>query len=172
MDYYKQKLFLAEVDKDDNIIDKIERWEGHKKGVLHRGFTAVMIYHDQFVIQHRKHLAFDGYFDLTFSSHQIYVNNVLQTDEDAINETLKREWNIDATGIKSIPKYLCKFYYKAKDPNSIFTEHEVDYIYIAELINRPNPNPNFAYGFELIKKQEIKNYKIAPWVEEIVPMIK
>lgn len=172
MDYYKKKIFLAEVDKNDNAIGKIERWQAHKNGILHRGFTTILTYQNNIVLQHRKHLAFDGYFDLTFSSHQIYKNEKLQSDLEAIEETLKREWNIDPSGIKNIPKYLGKFYYKAKDPNSIFTEHEIDYIYQAELINRPDPNPDFAYGFELIKKQEIENFKIAPWVEEIGKMIK
>ncbi len=172
MNYYKKELFLAEVDKDDNILGKVERWEAHKQGILHRGFTMMLMYNDKIVLQHRKHLAFDGYFDLTFSSHQIYINEKLQTDLEAIYETLKREWNIDKTDLIEEPKFLSKFYYKAKDPNSIFTEHEIDYIYIAELKNLPIPNPDYAYGFDLIKKQEIENFKIAPWVEEIVKMIK
>ncbi|MFA6080817.1 MAG: hypothetical protein WC741_00220 [Patescibacteria group bacterium] len=172
MDYYKKELFLAEVDRKDNIIKKVERWEAHKESVLHRGFTAVLTYQDKIVLQHRKHLAFDGYFDLTFSSHQIFINDKLQTDLEAINETLKREWNIDKTELTSKIKYLGKFYYKAKDPNSIFTEHEIDYIYQTKLKNLPTPNPDYAYGFELVSKEEINQYKIAPWVNEIVKMIK
>ena len=168
MDYYKKKLFLAEVDKNDNVIKMVERWQAHKEGVLHRGFTTILTYQDNIVLQHRKHLAFDGYFDLTFSSHQIYKNEKLQNDLEAIYETLKREWNIDKTGLVSEPKFLDKFYYKAKDPNSIFTEHEIDYVYSAKLKNLPTPNTDFAYGFELISKREIKNYKIAPWVKQIV----
>jgi isopentenyl-diphosphate Delta-isomerase len=173
MDYYKKKLFLAEVDKEDNIVKKIERWEAHKSGILHRGFTVILIYQGNIVLQHRKHLAFDGNFDLTFSSHQIYVYGQLQTDLEAINETLKREWNIDNTGLISEPKYLGKFYYKAKDPNSIFTEHEIDYIYRAELRNLPYPNPDFAYGYKLINnlKLEINNFIIAPWVNNIIKII-
>ncbi|MEK7597376.1 MAG: hypothetical protein AAB441_01900 [Patescibacteria group bacterium] len=171
MDYYKKELFLAEIDKDDNVIGKIERWQAHKNGILHRGFTTILTYQNNIVLQHRKHPAFDGYFDLTFSSHQIYVYDVLQTDEDAINKTLKREWNINGSGLKSIPKYLGKFYYKAKDPNSIFTEHEIDYIYQAELKKLPTPNLDFAYGFELVSKEEIKNYKVAPWTNKIIEMI-
>lgn len=172
MDYYKKKLYLAKVDKEDNIIGKIERWKTHKEAILHRGFTTILTYKNNVVLQHRKHLAFDGYFDLTFSSHQIYVNEKLQTNLEAINETLKREWNIDQTGLTDELKYLGKFYYKAKDLNSIFTEHEIDYIYKAELKNLPNPNPDFAYGFELIDKQNIENFKTAPWVEEIIKMLK
>ena len=171
MDYYKKELFFAEVDKNDRVIGKIERWKAHKEGILHRGFTAVLTYQDKIVLQHRKHLAFDGYFDLTFSSHQIYVNEKLQADLEAINETLKREWNIDQTGLTGKLKYLGIFYYKAKDPNSIFTEHEIDYIYKAELKNLPTPNPDFAYGFELVDKQNIKNFKTAPWVKDITKII-
>jgi len=171
MDYYKKQLFLAEVDRDDNILGKIERWKAHKEAVLHRGFTAILTYQNKIVLQHRKHLAFDGYFDLTFSSHQIYINEKLQADLEAINETLKREWNIDKTGLVSELKFLDKFYYIAKDPNSIFTEHEIDYIYQAELKSLPTPNPDFAYGFELINKQNIENFKMAPWVEDIIKMI-
>ena len=171
MDYYKKELFLAQVDKKNNILGKVERWEAHKQGILHRGFTMILTYQGRIVLQHRKHLAFDGYFDLTFSSHQIYVHNVLQTDEDAISETLKREWNIDGLGLKNIPKYLGKFYYKAKDPQSIFTEHEIDYIYQAELKSLPIPNFDFAHGFKLVDKLQIKNFKTAPWADNIIKML-
>lgn len=178
MDYYKKRLFLAEVDKNDNVIKKVERWQAHKEGVLHRGFTTILTYQDNIVLQHRKHLAFDGYFDLTFSSHQIFVNDKLQTDEEAIIKTLKREWNINESGLVKKLKFLNKFYYKAKDPNSIFTEHEIDYIYITELKNLPEPNLDFAYGFKLINKLNIENcklaienLKLAPWVKKIIEMI-
>jgi len=178
MKYYQKKLFLAEVDKSDNIIGKIERWQAHKEGILHRGFTAILTYQDNIVLQHRKHLAFDGYYDLTFSSHQIYKNEKLQTDLEAIYETLKREWNIDKTGLVNEPKFLGKFYYKAKDSQSIYTEHEIDYIYKTELKALPTPNFDFAYGFKLINKLktrnlklEIGNFKKAPWVKEIIKMI-
>ena len=173
MEYYQQKLFLAEVDKNDNVIGKIERWQAHKKRVLHRGFTTILTYRDNIVLQHRKHLAFDGYFDLTFSSHQIYKNEKLQNDLEAIYETLKREWNIDKTGLVNEPKFLDKFYYKAKDPQSIFTEHEIDYIYKSELKDLPTPNFDFAYGYSLVDKNKIISSKFlfVPWVRKIIKMI-
>lgn len=175
MNYYQQKLFLAKVDNSDNIIGKIERWEAHKEGVLHRGFTAILTYQNDIVLQHRKHPAFDGYFDLTFSSHQVYKNNHLQTDLEAIYDTLKREWYINTDDLIEKPKYLGKFYYSAKDSQSVFTEHEIDYIYQAELKNLPTPNSDYAYGFKLINKSRIKNlklkikdFKIAPWIKEMI----
>ena len=80
--------------------------------------------------------------------------------------------NIDKSGLTGESKYLGKFYYKAKDPNSIFTEHEIDYIYQTELKSLPTPNPDYAYGFELVSKEQIIKYKVAPWVNEIIKMIK
>lgn len=169
MKYYQQKLFLAKVDNQDNIIGKIERWQAHKKGVLHRGFTTVLTYQDNFVLQHRKHLAFDGYFDLTFSSHPVYKKGKLQSDLEAIYETLKREWNVNKIGLVDEPKFLGKFYYKAKDPQSIYTEHEIDYIYQAEMKDLPTPNFDYAYDYSLMNKKQILKSKLhlAPWVQNI-----
>ncbi len=170
MNYYSNKLYLAEVDNNDQIIGKVERWEAHEKGILHRGFTVVLFYDGKIVLQHRKHPAFDGYWDMTFSSHQIYLNNDrLQDNLDAIYETLKREWNVDKNGLINEPMFLGKIYYKAKDPKSIYTEHEIDYIYSAKLKDDPHPNLDYAYGSQLIDKLEIKNLKLkiklAPWIK-------
>lgn len=172
MDYYKQKQFIAKVDKKDRILGKIERCGAHKKGTLHRGFTAILIYKDNFIIQHRKHPAFDGYFDLSFSSHQIYTQNKLQTDLEAIYDSLKREWNLEKKDLIYEPKFKGKIYYKAKDPNSVFTEHEIDYIYEVKLNKLPKPNLDFAYGYKLVSKLEVDNWKLeinlAPWVKKIL----
>lgn len=173
MNYYSKRLFLAKVDKNDKILGKIERWEGHKKGILHRGFTVILFYDGKIVLQHRKHPAFDKFYDLTFSSHQIYLHHDrLQDSLDAVYEALKREWQVEKEGLKNEPKFLGKIYYKARDTKSIYTEHEIDYIYCAKLKKLPNPNPDFAYGFKLIKKFKIKNLKFkinfAPWVEKII----
>lgn len=173
MNYYSKRLFLAPVNKDDKILGKIERWQAHEKGILHRGFTAVLKYDHQIILQRRKHPAFDKFYDLTFSSHPVYINNVLQSMEEAIYETLKREWNLEKKDLLGDLKYLGKFYYQARDPNSIYSEHEIDYVYSTTLKKLPTPNPDFAYGFKLINKignwkLAIGNFKMAPWVEKIL----
>ncbi|OGK22099.1 hypothetical protein A2866_04585 [Candidatus Roizmanbacteria bacterium RIFCSPHIGHO2_01_FULL_39_8] len=198
MDYYKEKQFIAYIDKNDKILGKIEKWEAHKKGTLHRGFTAILTYENQYLVQHRKHPVFDKVYDFSFSSHQIFPPLLssratlsdpelvegeskgsrgiyLQSNEEAIYTGLKREWNIEKKDIKSEPKFLKKFYYKAKDPNSDFTEHEIDYIYKVELKKLPSPNLDFAYGSKLIDKKEILNSEflilnsnVAPWVKIMI----
>lgn len=178
MDYYKKQLFLAQVDPQDKIIKKIERWEAHKKSICHRGFTAVLIYKNQIILQHRKHPAFDGFYDLSFSSHPVFVNNKLQSMEEAITNTLKREWNLTRNDLKDDFVYLDKFYYKASDPKSGLVEHEVDYIYVVYINKLPRINTDFAYGYELVsisnfefsfQDKKILNLNLAPWVD---PMIK
>ena len=98
--YCQKELFVAQVDKDDNIIGPVERWLAHKNGILHRGFTLVMIYQNNFVLQQRKHLAFDKTLDLTSSSHQVFKNGDLQSDDEAIYEMLSREWNLSKNDLK------------------------------------------------------------------------
>lgn len=186
MDYYREKFFLAKVDKDNKIIGKVERWSAHEKAILHRGFTMILTYQNQYLLQHRRHPAFDKFWDLSFSSHPIYLSPLssrakrgisLQSDLDAIYFSLEREWNLKKSDLVSEPKFLGKIYYKARDPNSIYTEHEFDYIYKSELKHLPQPNPEYSYGFKVLENWkparpagglEIRNFLLCPWVEKIL----
>ena len=169
--YYKQKQIIAKVDKKGNIIGKIEKWEAHKKGILHKALTVSLVYKNSYIIQHRKHIAFDGVFDLTASSHQLFIKNKLQTTIEASLDCLKREWGLTSKDFLTKPKILGAVYYKAKDAKSIFTEHEACDIVEIKLKRLPSPNFDFAYGFSLVKKDELVNKKsrlyenLAPWVK-------
>src|SRR3990167_10247135 len=94
MNYYKEKQLIAKVDKIGNVLGKIEKWQAHKKGVLHKAFTVIIQYKNLYVLQHRKHPVFDGVLDLSCSSHQIFVKGKLQSTEEAAILALKREWNL------------------------------------------------------------------------------
>jgi isopentenyl-diphosphate delta-isomerase len=174
MNYYHREQFIAVIDRNDSIIGKIEKWEAHKKAILHRGFTAILFCQDQIILQHRKHPVFDGCFDITFSSHQIYKNNILQGDLEAVCQSLKREWDIEANDLMERPKLLGKLYYKAKDVKSKFYEHEIDYIFSVILKKIPKPNLDYAYGFSLIKTEQLINNSylskknFAPWAKKII----
>lgn len=169
--YYKQKQMIARVDKKGNVIGKIEKWEAHRKGILHKALTVVIIYKGQYILQHRKHPAFDGVLDLTSSSHQIFVNDKLQTTEEATLECLKREWRIKKSDLLGKIKNGGAIYYKAKDLKSEFTEHEVCEMLTVEVKKMPALNLDFAYGFSLVDKKELLNKKgrvfesLAPWVK-------
>ena len=171
--YYKSKQFIARVDESGKVIGEIEKWEAHRKGILHRALTVAIIYRGKYVIQHRKHPAFDRVMDVTSSSHQLFINGQLQKTEDATYDCLKREWNLDRADLKNL-KNLGNIYYKAKDPNSEFTEHEVCEILTVEVEKMPTTNPDFDYGSSLVTKEELENKnseifsKLAPWVKVMI----
>ncbi len=178
MNYYQQKQFLAVIDKKDHVIGRIEKWQAHKKGILHRGFTVILFYQDQIILQHRKHPVFDGYFDLTFSSHPVFKDNLLQNNLEAVFESLRREWDIEKKDLVGRPAPLGKLYYRAKDPVSKFIEHEIDYIFSVTLNKIPKPNLDFAYGFSMIKKDQrvnnnfLSKKKLTPWAKKIISKLK
>lgn len=170
-DYYVKKQMISRVDRKGNEIGKIEKWEAHKKGILHRGFTVIVFFKEYLIMQHRKHPAFDATFDITISSHQIFIDEKLQDRAEATHDALSRELNIAKSDLISKPKKIGFVYYKAKDPKSAFTEHEIDDILIVKVKKIPTPNLDFAYGLSLVKKDEISNKKsgiynnLAPWVK-------
>jgi len=175
MDYYKQKQFVAEVNEQDEIIGKIEKWEAHKKGILHRMYTAIITFEDQYVLQHRKHPVFDNVYDFSFSSHQIYVKEELQNDIVAVLEGLRREWGVHEESIIEDIKLVKKIYYKAFDDISGYYEHEVGHIYTVELNKLPEPNYEFAYGFYTLHKNNVDKLLdpriqslLAPWARKII----
>ncbi len=171
--YYKQKQMIAKVDANGKVIGKIEKWEAHRKGILHKALTVALIFNNKLVIQHRRHPAFDGVYDVTSSSHQLFIDGKLQTTDEATYECLKREWRLEKTDLSKL-KNTGVIYYKAKDEKSIYTEHEVCEMLIAEVKIMPTPNLDFAYGFLLAGKQELENKKskiysnLAPWVIEAI----
>lgn len=178
MDYYNKKLYLAKVDKNDKVIGKVERWEAHRKGILHRCFTVCLFYKNQAILQHRKHPAFDSFIDLTCSSHPIFKGEKLQDTKEAVIEALEREWKTGKSKFQSSKlKYVGKCYYKAEDPNSEFKEHEVCYFYTGEIKAIPQPNLDFAYGFSLVDLKTLKNPKFplkpsfALWVKHCLDLL-
>ncbi len=173
MNYYKRKQIIIKVDKNDNITGKVDKLHAHKKGIFHRGYTIALTWQNQIILQHRKHPAFDGYFDFTSSSHQIYEKNVLQDNNISIYKALKREWNISKKDLLNKPKLIGCVIYKAKDGKSKYVENELCYFFTAKIKAMPSPNMDYAYGFSLIKINSLnKNNKIytllAPWVKKII----
>lgn len=165
MEYYERKILIPAVDKQDRILEPIERYEAHKKGTLHRGFTVGVFLEDRLICQHRKHPLFDDCLDLTASSHPMYEDGNLLDSLDMVLPTLEREWGIQQGDLISAPELIGKTYYRADDTE--FVEHEVCEVFTASVKNQPTYNPEYAYGFFLLKPEELKsqiNPPIAPWV--------
>ena len=172
--YYKEKQYIEKVNKSGKHLGFDEKWDAHKKGVLHRGFGIILLYKDYILLQHRKHPAFDAVLDLSSASHQLLKNNKFEDLNEAVINSLKREWNLNKKDLAGEVKYLGYVYYKAKDSKSIYTEHEYCDVLIVEIKRLPVVNLDFAYGYSLAKKEEVynKNSRIfenfSPWAKKIV----
>ncbi len=173
LNYYKEKQLIAKVDENGKVLGVIEKWEAHKKGILHKALTVALIFNGKFIVQHRKHIAFDKVYDVTSSSHQLFINGKLQTTEEATINCLEREWNLNKKYLKNL-KNLGAIYYKAKDKSSEFTEHELCDVITVEIESKPEPNLDFSYDALLVDKQELTDKKsriyknLAPWVKVMI----
>ncbi len=174
MNYYQQQAIVARVGENDNLLGQVEKWEAHKQGLLHRGFTVILQYKSSYLLQRRKHPVFDDYLDLSFSSHPVYINGKLQLMLEAIYQALKREWGLVKKDLVDKPVFKGKFIYKAFDKKSGFTEHEVDHIYLVGINKLPKLNLDFAYEYFLMSKYELLGVEmqedkvLAPWALEII----
>lgn len=169
MNYYDKELYLPQVNEQDEIVGKVERWEAHKKSILHRGFTVALKYETAFICQLRKHPVFNGFLDLTASSHQIYIDEVLQPVEQAIKHCLQREWHwqnnnqIDQLSIQFVGQSV----YRATHHD--YTEHEVCHLYIATVQEIPQVNFDYAYGLALLSKEDLYNNLEEPLLANLAP---
>jgi len=174
MQCYDDVQYIAQVNGADSIKGTIERWEAHRNGILHRALTIAVYINDSILLQKRKHPVFDSVFDMTVSTHQIYVNDILQSDEDAIYQTLERELLLKPEFLKQKPEYIGNVIYQANDPKSDFIEHEVCHVYTCATSSIPLFNPMFAYEVKMVSLNAIKNQTqeiyphLAPWVKEMI----
>lgn len=177
MKYLDQKQFIAQVNKSGEILGQIEKWEAHKKGILHKAFSVTLVYKDQYILQHRKHPVFDGVFDLSCSSHPIYKGNKLEEDEEAILKTLKREWGLMRKDIKGRIEDIGVIYYRAKDEKSRYIEHELCTQYRITLKKLPTAKDEVAYGYSLVSKEDLEKkssriyMNLAPWSKKAVSLL-
>ena len=179
MSYYDEKQFIAAVDKNDMVIDRVEKWEAHKKGILHRGFTVALMYQDAWVIQCRKHPVFDSVLDISCSSHPIFTSDGDSKTEDlpeAVIKTIHREWDLgDEVVTPALVHHRGSTHYKALDPLSEFVEHEICHFLTVKLHSKPKPRDEFAYGMLMVPRAILVNKKnmirsaCAPWLTSLLP---
>lgn len=173
MDYYAQEQYIPQVTPDDIITGSVERWKAHREGILHRGYTIGLRYQDQILCQHRKHPVFNGFVDLTASSHQIFQeHDRLVPMETSLLGCLEREWRLSTDDLSSPFSFKGIAVYESTHDG--FTEHEVCHYYEAELRRLPSFQPAFSYGMLLLPIDQLRtpselpiHRALAPWVEAI-----
>lgn len=192
--HYTRQIMIAQVDQDDKVIGPVERWKAHTENVLHRAISVVIYYEDHVYVQHRKHPLFDGWFDVTIASHQVWDPVTgLQDDIAAVYDNLKREWGVAPSDLLKKPEYMGKIYYHAEDvenntrgylnPETAkkllsegkhFHEQEFDYFYRVDLKKPMPPVFDYCYGYSLVPLVDIKSGRngvamhLTPWIAQAI----
>lgn len=165
-DYYQEVQYIPLCNTDGTITGQGERWDVHKKGILHRGFTVVLSLKTCFVLQRRRHPVFDDVVDLTSSSHPLMIQGQMEDEREAVARCLSREWHLDIKDTSMIKKRGA-IVYKAHD-NAGYTEHEFCTFYDVKIDTLNPPDFAYAYGYEVVEKDYFSNhhdrFNLAPWV--------
>lgn len=168
----------AETKKNCHLNENIER------GLLHRAFSVFLFNtENKLLLQQRSDakITFPGCFTNTCCSHPLSNPSELE-ENDAIGvrraaqRRLKAELGIP---MEEVPpeeiNYLTRIHYKAQS-DSIWGEHEIDYILLVKKNVTLNPDPNEIKSYCYVTKEELEELlekaahgeiKITPWFQII-----
>ncbi len=136
------------VDEHDRQTGTMEKMEAHRKGLLHRAISVVLINSKgELLLQQRAagkyHSA--GLWTNTCCSHP----HPGETTAEAAQRRLKEEMGIDL-----LPHFAYKFQYKAALDNHL-TEHELDHVFTGRFDGRPNVNPAEVENWRFISLSDL-----------------
>ncbi|KAJ3196939.1 isopentenyl-diphosphate delta-isomerase idi1 [Irineochytrium annulatum] len=156
-----------------------------RSGLLHRAFSVFLFdSQNRLLLQQRsdEKITFPGYFTNTCCSHPLAVQDEVEMEEQrgarrAARRKLEHELGIDQEEVKMEDlEFLTRIHYEAPS-DGVWGEHEVDYIFIARLDVKLNPNPNEVKSVRYVTKAELQDIfvnaekegmKITPWFRLIV----
>lgn len=138
------------VDKDDNQIGTMEKMEAHRKGELHRAFS-VLVFNakGEMLLQKRARSKYHsgGLWTNACCSHPVPGESM----EDTVKRRVKEE-----IGIEVKPEFSYKFLYKTRLDQNL-TEHELDYVFIAEYNDQPVLNSEEAEDWKYVSLQWLRD---------------
>lgn len=162
---FTEQLLL--VDEHDNFQNKYaDRLSCHTgKGIHHRAFVVVVFNNkNEILLQKRKHLLWDKYWDVAAISHVLHLSDHDETYDEAGTRALMKE-----VGIPEIPlENMGGFNYFAKHKNN-YCENEYCAILVGEWNGEVKPNLEEVYEYlwmpvEKFYEDVAKNpSKYAPW---------
>ncbi|WP_312743158.1 isopentenyl-diphosphate Delta-isomerase [Sphingobacterium multivorum] len=155
------------VDSNDNMIGSMEKYEAHKKGLLHRAFS-VFLFNDQdeLLLQQRALSKYHcgGLWTNSCCSHQ----RLGETNVEAAKRRLMEELGITAMDLQD----TFSFVYKAQFDNGL-TEHEFDYVLFGKFNGTPEFNEEEVAETKYLNRQEIQDaiqqapQQFTPWFKLI-----
>jgi isopentenyl-diphosphate delta-isomerase len=154
------------VDESDVEVGTMEKMEAHRKGVLHRAFSILIVNSTgEWLLQRRawKKYHSAGLWTNTCCSHPLPG----ETMEAATERKLQQEM-----GMRAPLKFAYKFKYKAALGD--LTEHELDYVYTGISDIPPKVNPEEVAEWRYVAKAQIQREiseqpaLFTPWFKLII----
>lgn len=166
---------LIIVDEEDIPTGQYEdKGECHfGTGIHHRAFVVLLENSkDEVLLQFRKHVRWDKFWDLTAISHVLhFAEGHDETYEEAVNRSLKDEMGISNVKIKKIGgfNYFAKYH--------AHCENEYCAVLVGKYNGEVSPNNDVIYEYRWMPKKDFiadvqKNPgKYTPWAIEAVKII-
>jgi isopentenyl-diphosphate delta-isomerase len=186
-----QKALLAEecilVDPDDKVLGHDTKKNCHLVGPngdipLHRAFSVFLFNtKGELLLQKRSSVkvTFPSMYTNTCCSHPLFRNDEMVENEALGVKTAAQRRLFEELGIakEEVPidafQYLTRIHYKANS-NSIWGEHEVDYILFLQRDVKMNPNPNEIDDVRYVNLEQLMELKqkdgvaLTPWFNLIL----
>lgn len=160
-----EKIIL--VDESDNEIGTMEKMEAHRKGVLHRAFSVLLLNSQgELLLQKRAKNKYHsgGLWTNTCCSHPLPHESI----QDAARRRLKQEMGIDL-----LPTFAFKFIYKTNLDQSLI-EHEFDHVYVGVFDGIPMINKDEVEEWKFMSLDSLRNdikqfpESYTPWFKMII----
>lgn len=157
---------LLLVDNNDNFSGQYaDRLSCHTgKGLHHRAFVVVVFNNkNEILLQKRKHVLWDGYWDVTAISHVLHKKDFDESYEQAAYRALKHEMGVPEIPLKNIGgfNYFAKYH--------TYCENEYCAVFVGTWDGKITANNNVVYTYKWMDIDEFYNdAKIhqsvyAPW---------
>lgn len=160
-----QELLL--VDNQDSFSGKYaRRIDCHMGGGLHHRAVIVLLENEkaQVLLQKRKHTLFDGYWDITATTHVLHLSDGDESYEKAGKRALFNEMAVTEVTLKKVPH---GFNYFAKE--GLFCENEYCSIFTGNTTQKIVPNMDVVYEVKWVNKTDFikrcleKDKTLTPW---------
>ena len=157
------------VNLHDEPVGTATKEEAHRRGDLHRAFSAFLYHEDRLLIQQR---AFHKY-----HSGGLWANTCCSHPRpgEELEEAVKRRLKEEA-GIECEVKEIFSFVYKHQFAEDLY-EHEYDHVFLGEYCGEPLPDPEEIEAFRWISFGDLKRElaeepeKFAPWFVIAAPRV-
>lgn len=165
---------LILVDEQDNETGEYaDKGECHFGDGLHHRAFVVLLYNSkgEVLLQYRKHVRWDKFWDLTAISHVLHLGDRNETYEEAANRSLNDEMGIDRVTLKKIGgfNYFAKYHSHC--------ENEYCAVLVGEYNGDVRPNPDVVYEYRWTDEkqfiEDVKNNPSAytPWAIETATIL-